>query len=229
MKTKRFLWILLPALALLASPRHASGQVKPDELVQKNFHRAESAWRNRTSLLEAKVRADHVLREAPDHADALKLRAEVLMAMGRYSEALQDADRAATLRPGDASAQLLLAEAARLSGDFARAGVALEQAAALAIEENADFHIQLSQIALLLGETDRAESYARVAHAKDRNYAPAYYQLARVFVEKERINDAVTTLLRGFRANLLDASYVRQDSTLGRLAGHQELDGYLNP
>ena len=215
-------------LILFADPAYA--QTNPDELIQMNFHRAETAWRNRTSLLEAKVRADHVLRDAPNHADALKLRAEVLMAMERYEEALRDAKHAASLNPNDGAAHLILAEAARLRGDSALARSSLEQAARLAIEEGAEFHIRLSRSALLLEEKEweMAESYARVALAKDQNYAAAYYQLARVFAMQDRTEAAVTTLLRGFQANLLDGVYLREDSTLSRLIDHEELRGFVN-
>ena len=206
------------------------GQVKPEEQIQMNFHRAETAWRNRTNLLEAKVRADHVLRDAPDHANALKLRAEVLIAMERYAEALVDAERATELDPNDGSAYLIMTEAARLTGNLPLARTSLERAAQLALEEGADFHIRLSRSALLLEKQDwdMAESFARVALAKDRNYAAAYYQLARVFAIQDRDEDAITTLVRGFEADLLDAVYVRNDSTLGRLVTHQRLEEFVN-
>ena len=230
MKAFPFHRVVVLVLMLLLPSQIAFGQVKPDERVQMNFHRAETAWRNRTSLLEAKVRADQVLRAAPDHANALKLRAEVLIAMERYEDALQDAERATTLDPNDGSAHLLLAEAARLAGNTALARGALERAASLAIEEGAEFHIRLSRIALLLGEEDwgMAESYARVALAKDRNSPAAYYQLARVFAKQDRIEDAITTLTRGFESDLLDAVYLKSDSTLSRLAGHDRLMEYMN-
>ena len=110
------------AAILLMGYQGAAGQIKPPEQVQMQFHRAQTAWRNQTSILEAKVRVDQVLRDAPNHAEAWKLRAEVLIAMQRYGDALHDAQQATLLAPEDGGAFLILAEAARLNNnaDLAR-------------------------------------------------------------------------------------------------------------
>jgi tetratricopeptide (TPR) repeat protein len=223
----RVAWAIGLGLIVYVTPVH--GQAGPPEQIQRSLLRAETAWRNRTSLLEAKVRVDQVLEEAPNHADALKLRAEVLIAMQRYQEALVDAQRATEINPRDGAAYLILAEAARLNDDFDLARHSLERAAALAIEESADFHIRLSRSAMLLGEDDldMAESYARVALAKDRNFAGAYYQLARIFLLKNRAEDAVSTLVRGFQAELLDPIYLENDSTLQILKDHQQIIEFM--
>ncbi len=218
------------ALILLLAFQEASAQVKPPDSVQMELHRAQTAWRNQTSILEAKVRVDQVIRDAPNHADAWKLRAEVLIAMQRYADAQHDALMATELSPKDGDAFLILAEAARLNGNKELARSSLETASTLSIDEGADFHIKLSRSAVMLGEMElnMAESFARVALAQDPNYAEAYYQLARVFVLQGRTEDAATTLIRGFQAELLDPVYVGVDSTLSILKGHDSLKEYLD-
>ncbi len=234
MNSKQFvssIWFCASILImLLLSSQDAIGQIKQPEQIQMQFHRAQTAWRNQTSILEAKVRVDQVLRDAPNHAEAWKLRAEVLIAMERYQDALHDAEKATLLDPGDGEAFLILAEAARLNQNNELAISSLEKAATLSINAGADFHIKLSRSAVLLGESElnMAESFARVALAKDPDYAEAYYQLARVFVLQKRIEDAATTLIRGFHAELLDPVYIGFDSTLATLRPHPKLKIYFD-
>ncbi len=220
---------VLVFLGLFIGFQDAVGQAQPSEQVQMQFHRAQTAWRNQTSLLEAKVRVDQVLRDAPNHAEAWKLRAEVLIAMKRYPDALRDGQQATTLDPEDRGAFLVLAEAARLNNDNDLARSSLKKASTLSLNAGADFHIKLSRSAVLLGENDlnMAESFARVALAKDPDYPEAYYQLARVFVLQKRNQDAATTLQRGFQAELLDPVYVGFDSTLAVLRVHPMLQEYF--
>ena len=225
------LLVVLATFGFLLISQDAVAQVQPSEQVQMQFHRAQTAWRNQTSLLEAKVRVDQVLRDAPNHAEAWKLRAEVLIAMKRYEDALRDAQQATSLNPQDGGAFLVLAEAARLNNDNDLARSSLQKASTLSINAGADFHIKLSRSAVLLGESDfnMAESFARVALAKDPDYPEAYYQLARVFVLQKRTTDAATTLNRGFQAMLLDPVYIGFDSTLSVLQVHPMLQEYFNP
>ena len=209
----------------MANGRTAWGQAQSADQLQQHYHRAETAWKNRTSLLEAKVRVDQILEQAPDHEDALKLRAEVLMAMKRYREAVIDSKRATELNPDDAAAHLILAEAARLTGNKPMARRSLERAAVLSVNEGADFHLKLSQSALLLGPEDwgRAESYARLAYAKEPDNAEAYYQLARVFVLRDNADAGATILEQGFEAEMVDTEYIRNDTTLNQLLNHEQL------
>lgn len=220
--------LLLFLVFLFLIPANLSlGQSSED--IQQQFHRAETAWRNRSSLLEAKVRVDQVLEKAPNHADGLKLRAEVLMAMRRYTEALTDAERAIELSPNDGSAHLVLAEAARLNGDTELARISLENAGQLSINEGAALHLKLSESAMRLGEEGwtKAESFARVAHAKEPENAQAYYQLARIFILQNRMEAGATILEKGFRSSLLDSDYIRNDSTLQKLVDHSALSDYF--
>ena len=228
--------LLLPLICLLVVLGNGfvsipvSGQAVSTDQIQQHYHRAETAWKNRSSLLEAKVRVDQVLEEAPDHADALKLRAEVLMAMRRYMEALEDASRAIEISPKDGSAYLIHAEAARLNGDIELARTSLERAAKLMMNAGAAVHLQLSESAMRLGESDwaKAESYARVAHAQEPKNAQTYYQLARIFVLQGRIEAGATILEKGLRSSLLDPAFILNDSTLQQLGDHPAVSEYVN-
>ena len=199
----------------------AAQVVRPQEL-NVQYNRAETAWRSGASVLEAKARVDRVLRELPNDVEALKLRAQVLMALDRVEEAVVDASLAVQLSPGDGEAHLILSEAARLAGNRALAESELD-AAAERVLDDAGFHIRLSWNAALLGQFDKAEAFARIALALDAQAAPAYYQLARVFVHKAQPDAAAEILARGLRNAVLDPVAIRSDSLLGRLADHQAL------
>jgi len=208
--------LLLPASAQELRP--------PDLDVQ--FHRAETAWKSGASVLEAKARVDRVLNGRPNDSEALKLRAQILMSMDRHGEALRDAKQAVQLAHDDGEAYLILSEAARLSGEQNLAVESLD-AAAGRVMEDAEFHIRLSWNAALLGQLDRSEAYARIALALDPLRAPAYYQLARVFVRKEQLDDGAAILERGLRQELLDPLVIESDTLLSRLAAHDALAGLL--
>lgn len=204
----------------------ASGQNTRPSALNIQYHRAETAWRSGTSVLEAKTRVDRVLRELPDDQAALKLRAQILMSMNRPSEALSDARRAVELTPNDGEAHLILGEAALLNGDLALAGKAVD-AAAERLLENAGHHLRLSWIALRLGELDEAEAFARIALALDASQPAAYYQLAQIFQLQERPDDAAAILVRGFDASVIDPNAIRRDSSLSLLVNHPSLVPYL--
>lgn len=219
--------VLVGGLVLLfagAAAYQAEAQDRRPPELDVQFHRAEKAWRSGASVLEAKARVDRVLKERPADSEARKLRAQILMSMNRHEEALSDAQKAVQLRPQDGEAYLVLSEAARMNGDEHLAIEALD-AAAERIMEDADFHIRLSWNASLLGQLDRAEAFARIALALGPTRAPAYYQLARVFVRKNQMDDAAAILARGLRHDLLDPATIQSDSILTRIVGHEALAG----
>lgn len=216
-----------PALVLCAAlllPASAQ-ELRPQEL-DVQFHRAETAWKSGASVLEAKARIDRVLNGRPNDEEALKLRAQILMSMDRFDEALRDAQQAVQLAPDDGEAYIVLSEAARLTGDKHLAIESLD-AAADRVMEDAEFHIRLSWNAALLGQLDRSEAYARIALALDPVRPPAYYQLARIFVRKEQFDDAAAILVRGLSQHLLDPGVIQSDTLLTRVAAHDSLSGLL--
>lgn len=218
-------WALVLLFASTVPLEGSAQDRRPPEL-DVEFHRAEKAWRSGASVLEAKIRVDRVLDELPADPEARKLRAQILMSMDRFEEALTDAREAVQLRPQDGEAYLVLSEAARMNGDEHLAINALD-AAAERVLEDADFHIRLSWNASLLGQLDRAEAYARIALALGPTRAPAYYQLARVFVRKEQMDDAAAILSRGLRQDLLDPATIQNDSVLTQISGHDALAGLM--
>ena len=217
-------WCLMIVLFLMATPAFA--QQLPTMQLQQDLRRAENALRNRTSLLEAKVRTDRVLQQAPDHPGTLKVRAEVLMAMQDYDGAFRDAKRVVELIPEDAEALLILAEAARLVGEEEIALDYLKQASTLGVERDAEFHLRLSQSAMLLGDMDLAESMARVANVSEPDHPAAIYQLSRIFVLVGREEAASLKLVEGLEAGLLDPRYISNDSTLSKVLSERRLNTY---
>lgn len=192
------------------------------------FHRAEAAWKAGASLHEAKARVDRVLEALPEDVEARKLRAQVLMALERPEEAMTDALRAIDLAPGDAEARLILCEAAIAADEPVLAQRELD-AAADRIVDDPLLNLRLSVAAAHLGYLDRAEAFARTA----LNLAPlnprAHYQLARVFVSQGRNDDAVAILEQGYEQSSMDASIIRGDSLLMRVADHPTLRRLLGP
>ena len=199
----------------------------PTTQLQHDFRRAENALRNRTSLLEAKVRTDRVLQAAPNHPATLKLRAEVLMALKDYDGAFKDAQQVVDLMPEDAEALLIMAEAARLLGEDELALDCLKRASILGVDRDAEFHLRLSQSAMLLGDMNLAEAMARVANVKSPEHPAAIYQLSRIFVLVGREEAASLKLVEGLEAGLLDPRYIANDSTLSGVFSQRRLESYL--
>jgi Flp pilus assembly protein TadD len=221
---RKGVWLVIVLLAGPLAGAQAQSARPPELNVQ--YHRAETAWKSGASVLEVKARVDQVLEALPDDVEALKLRAQALLKMERNEEALDDARRVVRLSPKDGEAHLILCEAARRNGDIEGAERALAAASELALDDAA-LHIRLSWNAVLLGNLDKAESFARVAMASDPNEAAAYYQLARVFILKRQPEEAVTVLLSGLNASILDADAVTADTVLVQVVDHPDLRSLL--
>ncbi|HET6566738.1 MAG TPA: hypothetical protein VFG50_02165 [Rhodothermales bacterium] len=215
--------LLLLWLGGTAAP--ALGQiVRPPEL-NMQLHRAETAWRSGTSLLEAKARVDRVLTALPDDVEARKLRAEVLLAMNRPADAVRDAQRAVELDSSDGEARIILSEAARLSGNRELALKALD-AAAERIVDDGPLHLRLSWNAMELGELGKAEAFARIALALQPDAPAAYQQLARVFLLENKDTDAAEILARGLRMAVVPFDVIRNDTLLSRVLSNPLLSPY---
>lgn len=204
----------------------AEAQAVRPPTIDLEYQRAENAWKSGGSLLEAKVRLDRVLDAAPQDAEALKLRARVLLQMDRPEDALADAREAVRVAVDDGEAHLVMSEAARLTGDRALARAELD-AAADRITTGADLHVRLSWNAAMLGQLDRAEAFGRVALAQDPSNAEAYYQLARVFMQRGEPDQATSVLCRGLDRTIIEARVIREDALLSRLVGREALAPYL--
>jgi len=210
--------ILLLLTMLLHSPaafaqRVQNANVRPARPARLNvqFHRAETAWKSGSSLLEAKARIDRVLTELPMDAEARKLRAGIYLSMGAPGKSLEDALAAAELDSSDGEAQLLICESAVRIGDLETALLALDSSADLFLEQST-FHVRLSRCAVDLNKYDAAEAYARTALAGDSRNAETHLQLARVFILSDEYNKAVTVLNRAIESRILSSVVIRRDS-----------------
>lgn len=221
MRSNQFLYrivlVLVCTISLLASSAEAQPVRSPELNLQ--YHRAEVAWKSGGSVLEAKARVDRVLAVLPDDVDALKLRAQVLLGLNKPDEAVRDARKATTLRVADGEAHLILAEAALAAGLRDQALVALGHASDRVLHD-AGSHVRMSWIASNLGNEAWAEAFARTALALDPREPAAYMQLARVFAEGRRMDQAAEVLARGLRRAVLGTDSVARDSTLAPLLQH---------
>jgi tetratricopeptide (TPR) repeat protein len=218
-------FVAAPALAQV--PTRTQRSIRPPEL-NVQFHRAETAWKSGTSLLEAKARIDRVIRVLPNDLEARKLRAGIFLSMGQPDRAAIDARRAVLLGPDDGEAHLLLCEASVRTDRQVAALTALQHSAELLIDQPG-LHIRLSRCAIALGRLDEAEAYARIALAGDDMNASAYLQLARVFIIVRQFQKCVTVLEKGLRLGLIQPSQIRNDSMLHVVADDGLLADFMDP
>lgn len=189
----------------------------------RDLQRAETALRSGVSgAPEAKARLDRILASSPNDADARRLRAHALLALGRPEDALADAERAVALRPESAEAQLLVVEAARLVGNRSRAFAALDRLAALAVRDG-PLHARAAWNAAELGDLERAESLARIAVTQDASRPDGYLLLARLFVLQRHDDAAAAVLARAASAGVVTRPMVQSDDLLARLADHPDV------
>ena len=212
-----FLFVLFTATAFTAVA--AMGQVQPlQQKVRPNnlnaqFYRAETAWKSGNSVLEAKARVDEVLSALPKDQEALKLRSRILLSMERYDEAYLDARSSVAVDPSDAEAYAILCEAARKSGRQDAAIEAMEKVTDLVVD-NAALHVHLSREAMYLGQYDRAEAFARTAIVQAPADPSTHYQMARVFAEQGKYDEARTVIENGIRNRIVSRDVVLGDSLL---------------
>ena len=214
------------ALLLAFCGPTAEAQIGRPPRLNVQFHRAETAWRSGSSLLEAKARIDRVLKELPDDIEARKLRAGIFLSMKRPADALMDALSAAELDSTDGEAHLLVCEAGVRAHQNSTALPALYVAADHHLERR-DYHVRLSRCAVALDRLDEAEAYARIAFAGDEKDPMAIAQLARVFVLSDQDESAVTILEKGLRLRLIDPKAVQKDSVLRQIAAYPAISDWF--
>ncbi|NND73192.1 MAG: hypothetical protein HKN43_16585 [Rhodothermales bacterium] len=180
------------------------------------YHRAETAWKSGSSLLEAKARVDQVIEALPNDQEALKLRARILLSLDRSEEAFTDAMKAANLYPNDAETYAIVCEAARKSGRREAAIHAMDQVSQLIIDD-AHLQIQLSREAMALEQYDRAEAFARTAMVQAPNDPSTHIQMARIFAVQNKTDAAATILRNGIEAKVISRESVEADTLLARV------------
>lgn len=181
--------------------------------MDQQLQRARTAFVTGSSLLEAKARVDRVLNELPADAEARVLRAEILLRMERFDEALVDAREATRLAPSNGEAHLVVADAALRNGDARMAELAMDRAARLVVD-NAAAHVRLSRIARALDLDERSVAFARIAVALEGQSAAARYELARAFVFSGNLPAARSIVTAGLEEGLLSRDVVAGDSLL---------------
>ncbi|GMQ81840.1 MAG: hypothetical protein BMS9Abin05_1277 [Rhodothermia bacterium] len=206
-------------------PIRARRSVRPPEL-HVQFHRAETAWKSGNSLLEAKARIDRVIKELPDDLEARKLRAGILLTMGKADQAFLDAQRAVRLGPDDGEAQLLLCETSVRTQHEKSGLAALKRSADLLMDQH-DLHIRLSKCAVSLERLDEAEAYARIALAGDATNSEAYLQLARVFANVNQDENAITVLRQGLTKGIVKPEQLQNEQLFKKLLSDTRLDEFL--
>jgi len=206
-------------------PRRAPRTVRSPEL-NAQFHRAETAWKSGNSLLEAKARIDRVIKDLPEDLEARKLRAGILLTMGKTDQAFLDADRAVRLGPYDGEAHLLLCEASVRTQHEKTGLTALKESADLLMDRH-ELHIRLSKCATSLGRLDEAEAYARIALAADATNSEAYLQLARVFTMVDHDENAITVLSQGLRRGIVKPTQIQRERTFKELLSDERVAAIL--
>ncbi len=207
--------ILVATMAASGSLAAHAQIVRPPKL-NLQFHRAETAFKSGNSLLEAKARIDRVLRQLPRDPEALKLRASIFLSMNRPDDALKDAREAAIIDPLDGETNLILCESATRTSMTEEAVRALHRSAEN-LKADTDQHLRLSRCAARLGRFDEAQSYARIALAREERDPAIYVHLARLFVLSGDSTKAKSLLRKGLGERILVKDLVLQDTLLAPL------------
>jgi len=194
---------------------------RPYEL-QRQFHRARTAFNSGSSLLEAKARVDRVIEALPDDVEARKLRAHVLLTMDRPEPAFLDARHAVALNDFDGEAHVLLCESGVASGHDEWAARSLDRAAHFMLRD-AGLYVRLSACALELDDITTSEALARVAVAREPESPQARLHLARVFMAAGQDDLAARTLLEGFERRILRPADVRRNLDVAPLMDRTDL------
>ena len=106
---------------------HTSTNVSSEMSVEAQLHQARTE-RADGHLFQAIATLTRILSVHSDHAEALCLRAGILLAMGQTTEALADADNLVRLNPSSAPARCLQARILQVSGHIAEAIEAAQEA-----------------------------------------------------------------------------------------------------
>jgi predicted O-linked N-acetylglucosamine transferase (SPINDLY family) len=136
-----------------------------------------------------------ILREYPDHADALQLLGLIEHQAGRHAAAAELIGRAVALAPGAAVLHNNLGEALRSLGRLDEAAACYAKAVALD-PAFADAHYNLGVVAGERGETEAATAHYRQALALRSDHAAALNNLGYALAGKGELEEAETCLRR---------------------------------
>ncbi|MBN1910351.1 MAG: tetratricopeptide repeat protein [Pirellulales bacterium] len=131
-----------------------------------------------------------ILRQQPDHVDAIHLLGLIAHQVGRQQAALEYLTRAATLRPDVPELQTDLATAHLASGNAAEAASRCRRAVALR-PDFAEAHCTLGNALSAGGELDEAAAHCRHAVSLRPENAEMQFCLANVLKRQGRLDEAV--------------------------------------
>lgn len=158
---------------------------------------AAAAWRRGPARGLALL--DEALARAKDPAPLHVLRAEARAAAGRFSQAVEDAERAVELAPGDASARAGLARALARAGRLEEAWKAAEKALALS-PGTAWLAAESALLLLARGQAGKALAAARRAAELDASDPAASLALAAALTRAGHAEGALAALAPALRA-----------------------------
>ena len=156
----------------------------------------ESFKAGRTAAAEALFA--QVLRQQPEHADALMMLGLLAGRGGRVPEAVRLLERAIEVRPGYGGARLLLANVYREAGQIDAALAVLEDAV-LRHPADATLHSDLGLTYLRAQRISDAIASLQRAITLDPKLAPAAYNLACALERQRRFNEALAAYAHAVR------------------------------
>jgi Tfp pilus assembly protein PilF len=167
------------------------------------FHARDAAGAERACV--------DILRQAPDHAGALRLLGLALVSLGRPLEAAEAFRRVLSLDADDAGAHLNLGNALASHGKRKEALASFR--AALALDPGlAAAHLGMGRQYKLMGRLGEAESACRAALAVAPEHADAHFNLGLVCHQQKRLDEAAAC----FRKVLsLDPDHLLATNNLG--------------
>jgi Tfp pilus assembly protein PilF len=149
-------------------------------------------------------RANHacvkILKDHPEHADALHLMGLLLMQLERYNLAMQSFEKAIQQKPDDPFLHYNLGNALREDGQNERAIPCFEESLRLDPQMEASSY-NLGIIFQKLGETDKAIEYYQKTLRMNPQAADVYNNLGILSQEKGEIDDAIRYFYKAIHIN----------------------------
>ena len=158
---------------------------------------------------EAERLAGELQQEHPDDPRVLALRGELLLALGRAKDAVDPLRRAVELDPDRPRVHFQLGSALAASGDDAGALEAFAAEVGISQDKEVLVLARLNRALLLERRGDKSGAAAELASVLEVDPArgPVYGDLASLYLDLERPDDAVAVLGRGAAAGFRSGSH----------------------
>lgn len=150
-----------------------------------------------------------LLQEHPDDPRLLALRGELLLALGRAKDAIDPLRRAAELAPDRPRVHFQLGSALTATGDDAGALEAFASELGVSQDKEVLVLAHLNRALLLERRGEKAGAAAELASVLevDPSRGPVYGDLASLYLDLERPDDAIAVLGRGAEAGFQSAGH----------------------